>query len=188
MIVIVYTWRKFHIVYVRSAGVYRPLSTGEYWSCLVSSCSVDHYKYYLLSSCEHNLQLWLFVFILCSVFFIVCVVLCAVFRLIVVIFCVMCVIYLLCPIVNHCHRVKTHLQLINITLHYIITTLLLADGVAILDNKCYLWNVLCPPTPIFMKVSLKLVWTAVKIWRNETHTKILYLQVKSLESCDESVT
>jgi hypothetical protein len=28
----------------------------------------------------------------------------------------MCVICLLCLIVNHCHRVKTHLQLINITL------------------------------------------------------------------------
>jgi hypothetical protein len=27
----------------------------------------------------------------------------------------MCVICLLCLIVNHCHRVKTHLQLINIT-------------------------------------------------------------------------
>jgi hypothetical protein len=39
--------------------------------------------------------------------------------LIVVLFCVMCVICLLCLIVNHCHRVKTHLQLINITLHYI---------------------------------------------------------------------
>jgi hypothetical protein len=48
----------------------------------------------------------------------VCVVLCAVFRLIVVLFCVKCVICLLCLIVNHCHRVKTHLQLINITLHY----------------------------------------------------------------------
>jgi hypothetical protein len=31
----------------------------------------------------------------------------------------MCVICLLCLIVNHCHRVKTHLQLINSTLHYI---------------------------------------------------------------------
>jgi hypothetical protein len=51
------------------------------------------------------------------VFFIVCVVLCAVFRLIAVLFCVMCVICVLCLIVNHCHRVKTHLQLINITLH-----------------------------------------------------------------------
>jgi hypothetical protein len=59
------------------------------------------------------------IFILCSVSFIVCVVLCAVFHLIVVLFCVMCVICLLCLIVNHCHRVKTHLQLINITLHYI---------------------------------------------------------------------
>jgi Flp pilus assembly protein TadB len=58
----------------------------------------------------------LFVFILCSVSFIGCVVLCAVFRLIVVLFCVMCVICLLCLIVNHCHQVKTHLQLINITL------------------------------------------------------------------------
>jgi hypothetical protein len=59
--------------------------------------------------------------VVCS--FIVCVVLCAVFRLIVVLFCVMCVICVLCLIVNHCHRVKTHLQLINITLHYIITLL-----------------------------------------------------------------
>jgi hypothetical protein len=50
--------------------------------------------------------------------FIVCVVLCAVFRLIVVLLCVMCVICFLCLIVNHCHRVKTHLQLINITLNY----------------------------------------------------------------------
>jgi hypothetical protein len=41
----------------------------------------------------------LFVFILCSVSFIVCVVLCAVFCLIVVLFCVMCVICLLCLIV-----------------------------------------------------------------------------------------
>jgi hypothetical protein len=55
---------------------------------------------------------------MCSVSFIVCVVLCAVFRLIVVLFCVMYVICLLCLIVNHCHRVKTHLQLINITLHF----------------------------------------------------------------------
>jgi hypothetical protein len=38
---------------------------------------------------------------------------------IVLLFSVMCVIYLLCLIVNHCHRVKTHLQLMNITLHYI---------------------------------------------------------------------
>jgi hypothetical protein len=51
--------------------------------------------------------------------FIVCVVLGAVFRLIMVLFCVMCVICLLCLIVNHCHRIKTHLQLVNITLHYI---------------------------------------------------------------------
>jgi hypothetical protein len=51
--------------------------------------------------------------------FIVYVVLCAVFRLIVVLFCVMCVICFLCLIVNHCHRVKPHLQLINITLHYV---------------------------------------------------------------------
>jgi hypothetical protein len=52
--------------------------------------------------------------------FIVCVVLCAVFRLIVVLFCVMCYLFVvLCCVVNHCHRVKTHLQLINITLHYI---------------------------------------------------------------------
>jgi hypothetical protein len=50
--------------------------------------------------------------------FIVCVVLGAVFRLIVVLFGVMCVIYLLCLIVNHSHVVKSHLQLINITLHY----------------------------------------------------------------------
>jgi hypothetical protein len=48
------------------------------------------------------------------------VVLRAVFRLIVVLFCVMCVIGLLCLIVNHCHRVKTHLQLKKISLHYII--------------------------------------------------------------------
>jgi hypothetical protein len=34
-----------------------------------------------------------------------------------VLFSVMCVICLLCLIVNHCHRVKTHLQLI--ILHYI---------------------------------------------------------------------
>jgi hypothetical protein len=46
-------------------------------------------------------------------------VLCAVFRLIVELFCVMCVICLLCLIVNHCHRVKTHLQLINITYYKI---------------------------------------------------------------------
>jgi hypothetical protein len=55
----------------------------------------------------------------CSVSLFVCIVLCAVFRLIVVLFCVMCVTCLLCLIVNHCHRVKTHLQLINITLYYI---------------------------------------------------------------------
>jgi hypothetical protein len=30
-------------------------------------------------------------------------------------YCTICLLYL---IVNHCHRVKTHLQLINITLHY----------------------------------------------------------------------
>jgi hypothetical protein len=41
----------------------------------------------------------MFVFILCSVSFIVCVVLCAVFRLIVVLFCVVCVICVLCLIV-----------------------------------------------------------------------------------------
>jgi hypothetical protein len=52
---------------------------------------------------------------MCSVSFIVCIVLCAVFRLIVVLFCVMCVICLLCLIYNHCHQVKTHLPLINIT-------------------------------------------------------------------------
>jgi hypothetical protein len=56
--------------------------------------------------------------------FIVCVVLCAVFRLIVVLFCVMCVICLLCLIVNHFHRVKTHLQLTNITLRYIMSSYL----------------------------------------------------------------
>jgi hypothetical protein len=56
--------------------------------------------------------------------FIVCVILCAVFRLIVVLFCVMCVICLLCLIVNHCHQVKAHLQLINITLHYIYVSAL----------------------------------------------------------------
>jgi hypothetical protein len=55
--------------------------------------------------------LWLFVFILCSVSFIVC---CVSFDRGVI----LCdVSYLLCLIVNHCHRVKTNLQLINITLH-----------------------------------------------------------------------
>jgi hypothetical protein len=53
-------------------------------------------------------------------FCVVCPLLCAVFHLIVVLFCVMCVICFLCLIVNHCHPVKTHLQLISITLHYII--------------------------------------------------------------------
>jgi hypothetical protein len=51
--------------------------------------------------------------------FIVVVVLCAVFPLIVLIFCAMFVICLLRRIVNQCHRVKTHLQLINITVQYI---------------------------------------------------------------------
>jgi hypothetical protein len=47
---------------------------------------------------------WLLAFIVCSVSFIVCVVLCAVF---VWVWCVFCV---LCLIVVHCHRIKTHLQ------------------------------------------------------------------------------
>jgi hypothetical protein len=67
--------------------------------------------------------------------FIVCVVLCAVFHLIVV-FCVMCVICLFCLIVNHCHRVKTHLQLINITLHYITLLSLISTLYKSLQAKC----------------------------------------------------
>jgi hypothetical protein len=75
--------------------------------------------------------------------FIVFVVLYAVFRLIVVLFCVMCVICLLCLIVNQCHWVKTHLQLINITLHNFFSTFsrtlweeigLFPTGISFLNN------------------------------------------------------
>jgi hypothetical protein len=110
-------WTDLSVLYLfKREHLFQRLKVNSYMFCL----SVIGSKYF--SSPWLTGQCWQtsdpILKILCSVSFIVSVVLCAVFRLIVVLFCVMCVICLLCLIVSHCHRVKTHLQLINITLHY----------------------------------------------------------------------